>query len=148
NWHSRVSTREPSGTRNSNVSGTRRSGLAGRRRLPMHAQTLDPPRISVQHLEFETRWVGDYLAALWHTPGKAGDEPAQGAPPLLAASGAQTRSLMLFEHPDRGARIGDQPSVGAFDDARAVSHVVFILDFPDDLLDQILNRHQPVDPAE
>ena len=56
--------------------------------------------------------------------------------------------MLLLDRIDRDARVGDDAAVGPLDQRRRLRHVVLVLDLADDLLDQILDRHQTVDPAE
>ena len=89
------------------------------------------------------------------TSPRFGTRPArlETSPPSVSTSswspsGRSRAPSMLLEHLDRGARVGDQAAVGALDEARAVGHIMLVLDLADDLLDHILDRDQPVDAAE
>ena len=119
-----------------------------RGRQAAHAQPLDAPRIGVEHLEFDAVGMGDDLAAFRHPAGQHEDEAAQRVDRLLVAGRAQARAVLFLERLDRQARIGDDAAVGPLDQRRRLGDVVLVLDLADDLLDQILDRHQPVDAAE
>src|ERR1700686_2266520 len=145
---SAVSTREPGRIRNTDASGTSRVTACRRCRGSAHTEAFDPPRIGIEHFEFDAQWVSDDFAALWHTSGKAGDQSAQGVHLFLVSVGAQPSTFVLLEHLYRGAGIGDQAPVAALDEARAAGHIVLVLDFTDYFLDQVFDRDQSVDSAE
>ena len=56
--------------------------------------------------------------------------------------------MLLFESLDRDPGIGDDAAVWPLDQHRRGIDIMLVLDLADDLLDQILDRHQPVDAAE
>src|SRR5215471_11451636 len=129
------------------VSGTG-DAAAIRPRRGAHPQAFDPARICIEHLEFDTRWMCDYLAPFGHAPSETGNQPAKRIDFLLICGGAQPHALMLFEQLDRSTRIGDEASIGAFYQARSLGFVVFVLDLPDDFLDEVLDRDQTIDAAK
>src|ERR1700746_3017787 len=141
-----VSTREPGRIRNSDASGTSRVTACRRCLWAAHPEAFDPPRIGIEHFEFDAQWVSDDFAALWHTSSKAGDQSAQGVHLFLVSVRAQPSAFVLLEHFYRGARIGDQAPVATLDEPRAAGHIVLVLDFTDDFLDQVFDRDQPRDP--
>src|SRR5260370_27735305 len=143
-----VSTREPGRIRNTDASGTGCVSFPGRCRRSAYAQALDPPRVGIEHFEFDAQWVSNDFAALRHAPGKARDQSTQGVHLFLVAVRAQPSAFMLLEHLYRGAGIGDQAAVAALDEAPAAGHIVLVLDLTDNFLDQAFDRDHPVDPPE
>jgi len=92
--------------------------------------------------------VRNHLTALRYTPREARDQPSQGVDIFLIADGTQPGTLMLLKQLYRGARVGDEAAVGALDQAWSVGDIMFVLDLADNLFDQILDRHQPIDAAK
>src|SRR5260370_23602648 len=140
-----ASTREAGRIRNTDASGTGCVSFPGRCRRSPYAQALDPPRVSIEHFEFDAQWVSNDFAALRHAPGKARDQSTQGVHLFLVAIRAQPSAFMLLEHLYRGAGIGDQAAVAALDEARAAGHIVVVLDPPDNVPDQVFAGSRPVD---
>src|SRR5260370_9796543 len=140
-----VSAREPGRIRNTDASGTGCVSFPGRCRRSAYAQALDPPRVSIEHFEFDAQWVSNDFAALRHAPGKARDQSTQGVHLFLVAVRAQPSAFMLLEHLYRGAGIGDQAAVAALDEARAAGHIRVVLHPTPKFITQVFAGSRPVD---
>src|SRR3546814_10420225 len=84
----------------------------------------------------------DQLAAIGHPAGEREQQAAEGVDVLLAFVFGKHRADTLLELLDGGARIGNEAAIRPLDQLRADRDVVLVLDLPDDLLDQVLDRHQ------
>src|SRR5271170_1432631 len=91
-----VSTRAPGRIRKTDASDTGCISSPGRCRRPANAQALDPPRIGIEHFEFDAQWVSNDFAALRHSPGKARDQPTQGVHLFLVSVRSQPGAFMLL----------------------------------------------------
>src|SRR5213078_5191102 len=115
---------------------------------PAHPQPLDTSRIGVEYLELDAVGMSDDLAALRHTPRQGENQPTQRIDRVFLARRTQPSSMLLLDRIDRDARIGDDASVGPHDQNRRRVDIVLVLDLADDLLDDVLDRHKPIDAAE
>ena len=91
--------------------------------------------------------MSDHLAAGRHPAGEGEHQPAYRVDIGLTLVFAQHRTQPGLEILHRQAGIEVERAVGALDHHRPAHLVVFVGDVADDLLDQILDRHQPVDAA-
>lgn len=91
--------------------------------------------------------MGDALARAGHPSGEREHQPAQGVHRLLAGVGEQRDREIALELVDAQARVGFHRPVGEMDQGGAFRRVVLVLDFADDLLDQVFDGDQSMGPA-
>ncbi len=89
----------------------------------------------------------DHLARLRHPPGEQHDQPAQRVDLLGLGLGGEAEPGRRLDLVELGPRL-DQPLARALDHPLpGIELVMLVLDLADHLLDQVLDRHQPVDAA-
>ena len=112
-----------------------------------HAQALDLARVGVEHLELVALRMHHDLAARRHAAGDPDDEAAERVD-LLGEFGVDQPDVRLrLEILDIHPRLRQIDAVALVGPQRAFVLVVLVADVADDLLDQILDRHEPVDAA-
>jgi hypothetical protein len=112
----------------------------------MNANLLHPARIGFEDLEFEATVMAYQLAADRHPPEHGEDKAAERVGILLAPGRQEAAMNQRFDVLDRGAGIGHIHSLAGLAKLR-LGFVMLIGDVADDLLDQVLDAHQPVGPA-
>ncbi len=90
----------------------------------------------------------DDRAVARYPAGQHEDQAAQRIDLLLVLIVQQPYAEAFLEFLDWRARIGHDAAVGTLDELRRCRIVVLVLDFADDLLDQILDGDETVDAAE
>src|SRR5581483_9042409 len=121
--------------------------LPGARARAMDSQLLDAPRIGIEHLELEPRGMADQLAARRHPPEQGEHKAAQRIDFGLLLGLEEFDAQVTLELSHRRARGRDQPELGILHDIGGFGLVVLVLDLADDLLHEILDRHEAVGAA-
>src|SRR5258708_1364977 len=120
----------------------RRAFLAGG-----DAQTFYAPGIGIEHFDLEIAGAGNDFAT-YRQPADMGDEIA--AERLDLFSGL-TGHKFLADHGadivEPGAGVGDEGIIRLPHDRRRLVAVMLVVDFADDLFDDVLDRHQAVGAA-
>ena len=120
-----------------------------RRRLGRRpdSQTANASGINVENLELDTGGMTNYFTALGNAAEQREDQAAHcvDLAPLVVG---QDAADLLLEKPDGCAAVDVDRTVDTTCDRRRLRHVVLVLDFTHDLLDEILDGEEPVGAAE
>ena len=112
-----------------------------------YPQPFDATRIGVDHLEFDAAFMRHDLATRWHPSGADHHQTAQSVDVLVVVVHPQGHAKRRFKLIQRRGGLSEENAGILLIPQIVLSLVMFIFDLADHGFDQILDRHQPVDPT-
>ena len=98
---------------------------------------MNPAAVSIQDAEAVRAYFSDFVA-FWQVPERTHDQPAHSVEFVVGEFAVKE----LVEVLDRGQCLDQEVTAGQRLDIAVFLDIVFVFDIADDLLQNVLNRHQ------